>query len=215
MKSRRLTVVCMAAIALVGTPRAWQEIGNLLEVAQQKAQLKFWSMVMRPAGPAEVELVAAEEATPERGVSPCPHEGGEEENLKLASYSEPRRPRASSARRRQRTQAAPGALGAHAPKAPAVKQSVERALRLENFKDVEFDFQEVAETVPAPQPRPAAADTLSFVQLPPAPPVAAAFSEKEVAYQFKLMKKTLNENKLLLRQRGRLPVRVSTPFPAS
>ncbi len=202
----------MAAIALIGTPRAWQEIGNLLEVAQQKAQLKFWSMVMRPAGPAEVELVAAEEAIPAHAVSPCPHEGGEE-NLKLVSYSEPRRPRATA--RRQRTQAGTQALIAHALKAPAVKQSVERALRLENFKDADFDFPEIAETVPAPQPRPITADTLSFVQLPPAAPVAAAFSEKEVAYQFKLMKKTLNENKLLLRQRGRLPIRVSAAFPAS
>jgi hypothetical protein len=130
------------------------------------------------------------------------------------SYSEPRRPRAA-ARRRQRTQAGSQALIAHAPKAPAVKKSVERALRLESLKDVDFDFPEIAEIVPAPQPRPAPADTLSFVQLPPAAPVAAAFSEKEVAYQFKLMKKTLNENKLLLRQRGRLPVRVSTSFPAS
>lgn len=205
----------MAAIALVGTPRAWQEIGNLLEAAQQKAQLKFWSMVMRPSATAEVELVAAEDSTPAHGVSPCPREGGREESLKLVSYKEPRRPRASSARRRQRTQADSGALIAHAPKAPAVKESVERALRLERLKDADFDFHEVAETVPAPRPRPAAADTLSFVQLPPAAPVAVAFSEKEVACQFRLLKKTLNENKLLLRQRGRLPVRVSAPFPAS
>jgi hypothetical protein len=231
MKTRRLTVVCMAAIALVGTPRAWQEIGNLLEVAQQKAQMKFWSMVMRPAGPAEVELIAAEEAAPAHFVSPCPDENSWE-NLEAVSYREPRRAttpapsRQRATARRQRAEAGTQALIAHALKAPAVKESVERALQLEGLKDADFEFSEVAETVPAPQPacrvkavpqpRATPADTLSFVQLPPMAPVATAFSEKEVTYQFKLLKKTLNENKLLLRQRGRLPaVRVSTSFPAS
>ena len=228
MKSRRLTVVCMAAMALIGTPRAWQELGNLLEAAQQKAQMKFWSMVMQPAGPVEVELVAAEEAATEHEVSPCLKSN--REKLEAVSYTEPRRratlapPRPRAASRRRRAGAGTQALIAHALKAPAVKESVERALRLEGLKDSDFAFTEVAETVPAPKPACAAkavarvtpADTLSFVQLPPMAPVAAAFSEKEVTYQFKMLKKTLNETKLLLRQRGRLPaVRISTSFPAS
>lgn len=240
MKSKRLTVVCMAAIALIGTPRAWQEIGNLLSVAQQKAQLKFWSMVMKPAGPAEVELIAVAETPdfgiPGRGVSPCPNEDNwTRENLQPVSYREVRRvssaapskPRASA--RRQRPEAGISGLIAHARKAPAGKESIERPLRFKDKKDkddLDFQFVEVAENLPAPQaacdtkpaprPRAIAIDTLTFTQLPTVAPVAAAFSEKEVAYQFKLLKKTINENRLILRQRGRLPaVRVTTSFPAS
>ncbi|HWS98700.1 MAG TPA: hypothetical protein VN256_00415 [Pyrinomonadaceae bacterium] len=229
MKSRRLTVVCMAAIALIGTPRAWQEISSLLSAAQQKAQLKFWSMVMRPDEPAEVELIAvAEEVNPAHGVSPCSEERNwTRGNFEAVSYRQVRRaagpaasrPKASA--RRQRSEAR--TLIAHARKAPAGKDSVERRIReKKEKKDFDFDFSEVAENLPAPKPapraRPIAVDTLTFAQLPPVAPVAAAaFSEKEVVYQFKLLKKTLNDNKLLPRQRGgRLPaVRVTTSFPAS
>ena len=224
MKSRRLTVVCMAAIALIGTPRAWQEIGNLLELAQQKAQMKFWSMVMRPAGPAEVELIAAEESAPAHDISPCPHKHSQV-SLEPVSYREARRPRAAARRERRGT----GAQGliAHARKIPADKESVERAIRLAGLKDADFDFSDIAESIPAPQPargakalpqpRPATPDTLSFVQLPDMAPVAAALgSDKEVTYQFKLMKKSLIENRGLLRQKGRFPaVRVSAPTPES
>lgn len=212
----------MAAMALIGTPRAWQELGNLLEVAQQKAQMKFWSLVMRPAGPAEVELIAAEEAVTAHDVSPCPNSG--RENLEAVSYREPRRPRANAARRRSAGTGSQGLIAHARRQAPVDKESVERAIRLEGLKDLNFDFSEVAESFPAPQPargakpvpQPRPADTLSFVQLPPVAPVAAALSgEKEVTYQFKLLKKALIENKGL-RQKGRLPaVRVSTAFPAS
>lgn len=224
MKSRRLTVVCMAAIALIGTPRAWQELGNLLEAAQQKAQMKFWSMVMRPAGPAEVELVA-EEAVPARHVSPCPEER-DRENFELVSYSEPRRARAKPVARRPRTETRSQSLIAHARrKVPADTEIVERAI-LDGLKDSDFDFSQIAENVPAPQPapavkaaphaRPAPADTLSFVQLPTMAPVAATMSDKEVTYHFKLMKKALIDGRLLPRQRSRFPaVKVNTSFPAS
>ena len=236
MKSKRLTVVCMAAIALIGTPRAWQEIGNLLAVAQQKAQLKFWSMVMKPAGPAEVELIAVAE-TPEfgipgRGVSPCPNEDNwARENLEPVSYREvrrvssaaaPSRPKASARRQRPEAGISSGLI-AHARKAPAQKENVECPFDLKDKKDKDdsdFEFVEVAENLPAPKAMPHTraipVDTLTFAQLPTVAPVATAFSEKEVAYQFKLLKKTLNENRLILRQRGRLPaVRVTTSFPAS
>ena len=212
----------MAAIALVGTPRAWQEIGNLLETAQQKAQMKFWSLVMRPAEPAEVELVV-EDAAPARHVSPCPDERNQE-HLELASYREPRRPKAVV--RRQRPEARAQGLIAHARKPRIDKESVERAI-LEGLKDSDFDFKEIAESVPAPRPAhgaravrraaPAPPDTLSFVQLPPVAPVAASLSEKEATYQFKLMKKALIDNRLLQRQpKGRFPaVRVNAAVPAS
>lgn len=231
MKSRRLTVVCMAAIALVGTPRAWQEIGNLLSAAQQKAQLKFWSMVMRPSEPAEVELIAvAEDVNSAYDVSPCPDQA--RENLQPVSYREVRgASRAASVpkahARRQRPEA--GSLIARVRKAPTGKWGVERRFREKKdtnfeFKDQDYEFLEVAENLPepargakaAPHTRAIPVDTLKFAQLPSVAPVAAAFSEKEVAYQFKLLKKTLNENRLILRQRGRLPaVRVTTSFPAS
>ncbi len=203
----------MAAIALIGTPRAWQELGNLLEVAQQKAQMKFWSMVMRPAGPAEVELIAAEEAAPAHYASPCPDERNQEK-LELVSYSVPRKPRATA--RRQRTQPRAQGLIAHAlRKTQADTEIVERAI-LEGLKDANFNFSEIAENVPEPQPARAAkavphahsapANTLSFAPLPPMAPVAAALSEKDVTYQFKLMKKSLIDNRILQRQqKGRFP----------
>jgi hypothetical protein len=172
----------MAAIALIGTPRAWQELGNLLEAAQQKAQLKFWSMVMRPAEPSEVVLVAAEESAPAYDLSPCTGDHGRE-SLAAVSYREPRRQRASV--RRQRTEARTQGLIAHARKPVVNRESVERAI-LDGLKDSDFEFREVSESLPAPRPargaqaaphaRPAPPDTLSFVQLPPMAPVAAALS---------------------------------------
>ena len=213
----------MAAIALIGTPRAWQELGNLLEVAQQKAQMKFWSMVMRPAGSAEVELVAAEDAVPARHVKPCPDERNQE-HFELVSYREPRR--AKTVARRQRTEARAQGLIAHARRTvPADTVIVERAI-LEGLKDANFDFSEVSKSVPAPQPargvkaaahpRPAAPDTLTFVQPPTMAPVAAAMSDKDVTHQFKLMKKALSENRILQRPRNRLPApKVNTFVPAS
>ncbi|HEY0380385.1 MAG TPA: hypothetical protein VGC87_25960 [Pyrinomonadaceae bacterium] len=233
MKSRRLTLVCVAAIALVGTPRAWQGLGDLLSAAQQKAQFKFWSMVMRPSsGPAEVELVAVAEtagqdALSAHGVSPCTP-GRDEllENFEPASYREvrraaspaPSRPKAYT--RRQRPEF--GSLIAHAGRqAPSEKEGVEPPRVFKEKKDSDFEFLEVAENLPAPKAAPRArampVDTLTFAQLPAVTPVAAAaFSEKEVVYQFKLIKKPLNENCPLLRQRSRLPaVRIATSFPAS
>lgn len=48
MKSRRLTILCVALVALAGTPRAWQEAGKLLAAIQHKAQVMFWSQVLQP-----------------------------------------------------------------------------------------------------------------------------------------------------------------------
>ena len=60
MKNRRITIFFTAALVLVGTPRVWQEAGNLLDFIQRKAQLKFLGMVMEPKERAaeEAELVA-------------------------------------------------------------------------------------------------------------------------------------------------------------
>ena len=232
MKSKRLTILCVAGIALIGTPRAWQEIGNLLAVAQQKAQMKFWSMVMRPAAAAEVELVAvAEEPAPEHDTSTCALQRGQEPGtIEPVSYGEPRvarratpRPKAAARRRQAADGAAAAGLIAHARKLPKDKQGVEPVLSFDELKDSDFDFSEVAENVPAPpparaakaRPHPRPSDTLSFVELPTMAPVAAALSDKEVAYQFKLLKKPLIDSRVL-RHRGRIPaVRVSTSFPAS
>jgi hypothetical protein len=232
MKSRRLTLVCVAAVVLAGTPRAWQGLGDLLSAAQQKAQFKFWSMVMRPNESAEVELIAVaetagQEAITAHNVSPCTSGRNELlENFEPASYREVRRvagnatPRPKAFARRQPAEAA--GLIAHARrKAPAGKDGAELPGGFKEKKDSDFEFQEVAENFPAPKATPRAraiaVDTLTFAQLPTVAPVAAAtFSGKEVTYQFKLLKKTLNENCPLLRQRGRLPaIRIATSFPAS
>lgn len=232
MKSRRLTLICVAAVALAGTPRAWQEMGNLLSAAQQKAQFKFWSMVMRPNESAEVELIAVaetagQEAITAHNVSPCASSRNELlENFEPASYREVRRAASSAPSRpkayvrRQPAEAA--GLIAHARRqAPAEKEGVELLRGFKEKKDSDFEFVEVAENFPspkaAPRTRPIPVDTLTFAQLPTVAPVAAAaFSGKEVTYQFKLLKKALNENCPLLRQRSRLPaLRIATSFPAS
>lgn len=230
MKSRRLTILCVAAIALVGTPRAWQEMSNLLAAAQQKAQLKFWSMVMRPAEPVEVELVTAaesEEAAPAHVASNC---SLERESVEPAGYGEARkagpaaaRPKASA--RRERPSSDLQGLIAHArKKAPVIdKESIELALRLGGLEERDFEFSEIGGELPArvakakqhARPVPAPGDTLSFVQVPDVAPVAAALSDKEATYQFKALKKALMDNKAL-RQRGRVPgFRGPAPFPAS
>ena len=231
MKSRRLTLVCVAAVALAGTPRAWQEIGNLLSAAQQKAQFKFWSMVMRPNESAEVELIAVAEAAGQdaitaHNVSPCTSSGSELlENFEPASYREVRRaatnaPSGPKAFARRQPAEAVGLIAHARRKAPAGKDGVELPRGFKEKKDPDFEFVEVAENLHAPNTAtPAHAipvDTLTFAQLPTVAPVAAAFSQKEVTYQFKLIKKTLNENCPLLRQRGRLPaIRLATSFPAT
>src|SRR5215210_5444198 len=63
MKSRRLTIFCVALMVVAGTPRAWQEVNKLLAVVQRKAQAKFWSMVLQPKDreSAGGELIAAAE----------------------------------------------------------------------------------------------------------------------------------------------------------
>ena len=232
MKSRRLTLVCVAAIALAGTPRAWQEMGNLLTAAQQKAQFKFWSMVMRPSEPAEVELIAAaetagQEAITAHNVSPCTSSGSELlENFEPASYSEVRRAASNASSRptpraRRRPAEAAGLIAHARRQAPAEREGVELSRGFKEKKDSDFEFLEVAENLPATKAatpaRAISVDTLTFAQLPTVAPVAAAtFSEKGVTYQFKLLKKALNENCPLLRQRGRLPaLRIATSFPAS
>jgi hypothetical protein len=232
MKSRRLTLVCVAAVVLAGTPRAWQGLGDLLAAAQQKAQFKFWSMVMRPNESAEVELAAVaetagQEAITAHGVSPCTSGGSElAENFEPASYVEVRRAASNAAPRpkafARRQPAAAAGLIAHARrKAPAGKDGLELPRGFGEKKDSDFEFVEVAENVPAARAaahtRTIPVDTLTFAQLPTVAPVAAAtFSGKEATYQFKLLKKTLNENCPLLRQKGRLPaIRIAASFPAS
>ena len=230
MKSKRLTLVCMATIALLGTPRAWEEAGNLLAFAQQKAQLKFWSMVMRPSEPAEVELVAVAEtpeaAAPSANKSSCPFERHEQrENQVAASYRRARKAESAPARPkalRLRQESADGLI-AHARKAAVERERAQRPRHTVDAAD--FQLLEIAESLPAssdsheakamPPARAITADTSTFVELPVAAPVAAVFQEKDVAYQFKLLKKSFSEGKLS-RQKGRLPaVRITTPFPAS
>jgi len=46
MKNRRSTILVAVMVALIGTPKVWQEVGNLLASLQHKTQSKLLSMVL-------------------------------------------------------------------------------------------------------------------------------------------------------------------------
>ena len=214
----------MAAIALVGTPRAWQEAGNLLSFVQQKAQMKFWSMVLRPRESAEVELIAAAETfddAPLAGhLSECYTErretpAGEAANHSGAAPKTVAGPKAAA--RRQRTPARDSALIAHAAeargKAARALDSVEIAnLQLPSMIE---DARPHTVAVPVARVAPQANnDTYTFVQIPSASPVASAFVEKGTLSQLKMLRKSFGDGKLL-RQKGRFPAGKIVTFPSS
>ncbi len=235
MKSRRLTIFCVAMIALAGTPRAWREVGKLLAVAQHRAQVKFWSMVLPgERESAGAEMVAAAEPLESSSVeitSNCPLRRGEtRENQASSSFNVNRRTAPASvqsqARAQRETDGAPAShagLIARAPKAPRGDGSAESLLRSRKVWEVQSSA--IALNVPSHLVQPSAAtlphqppskdNTFVFVMPPPASPAAASLVGKEAVIQFKLMKKSLEGGKLL-RQKGRFPASSgAAAFPSS
>jgi hypothetical protein len=234
MKSRRLTIFCVAMIALAGTPRAWQEVGKLLNIVQHKAQVKFWSMVLPgDRESAKTELIAAVQLSESEFAdvaSTCPTSNGESWKNRAPGSSKANHviARASvqtKARAQRQTDGAPAShagLIAKAIKAPRVDESVESLLR--SRKMWESLPSAVALNAPTPlvipnaatlPPQPAStSDTFRYVLIPPAYPVAASLVEKEAVLHFKLMKKSIEDRKLL--RQKRLPVSNGfTAFPSS
>lgn len=231
MKSRRLTIFCVAMIALAGTPRVWQEVSKLLAVAQHRAQVKFWSMVLpgeRESG--EGELIAAAdpmEFASAEDASTCPlQRGAAKENLALSNSKQNRRttPTAIQAQDRARTENSPAShAGLIARALKAQRGDAESLLRSRNVWVSQPTA--IAANNPASLVLPSAAtlphqpasksDTFRFVLMPPASPVTSSLVERETAFQFKMLKKSLEAGKLL-RQKGRLPVSSGTAaFPSS
>ncbi len=224
MKSRRLTIFCVAMIALAGTPRAWREVGKLLTVVQHKAQVKFWSMVLPgERESAGAEMVAAVEPLESSSVdvaSNCPLQRGESWANQASSRSKANRRATpvsvqSQARAQRETVSAPAShagLIARALKATRGDGGAESLLR--SRKVWEREVSAIAVNVPSSLVPPGAAtlphqpaskgNTFVFVMPPPAAPVAASLVEKEAVIQFKLMKKSVEGGKLL-RQKGRFP----------
>jgi hypothetical protein len=236
MKSRRVTIFCVAMIALAGTPRAWQEAGKLLNIVQHKAQVKFWSMVLPgDRESAKTELIAAAEV-PEGELaddaSTCPPASVKSWKNRAPGSSKANRMIArafvqAKARAQRQTDSAPASHAgviAKALKAPRVNESVESLLRSRKVWEslspavalnapVPLVMPNVA-TAPLPQPA-STSDTFRYVLIPPTYPVAASLVEKEAVLHFKLMKKSIEDRKLL-RQKGRLPVSNGfTAFPSS
>src|ERR1044071_3096148 len=223
MKSRRLTIFCVAMIALAGTPRALREVGKLLAVAQHRAQVKFWSMVLPgERESAGAEILAAAESRDSSSVeiaSNCPLQRGDSwENQASRRFNTNRKTAASvrsQARAQRETDSAPAShagLIARALKAPRGDSGAESLLRSRTVW--ERQPQAIAVNVPAPLVMPGAAtlphqppskdNTFIFVMPPPAPAATSTLAEKEAVIQFQLMKKALEGGKLL-RQKGRFP----------
>jgi hypothetical protein len=241
MKSKRLTISCVAMIALAGTPQALQEVNKLLAIVQYKAQVKFWSMVSQPgereAG--RTETLAATrplKASSTEVASNCPLPPRAESwtNRKLSSPKANRRaslafyqPSASAPRTSAATTLDVGLIARRAPEAPRENDSAERLLHARSVW--ESQPSRIVEVRPASPPLPGSAssslphpptskgDTFRFVTIPMINPVVvSALTEKQAIVQFKLMKKSLEDNKLI-RQKVRFPPvsRGAAAFPSS
>jgi hypothetical protein len=228
MKNRRLTVFCLAALALAGTPRAWQEASKLLAVLQHKAQVKFWSMAMQPKNreSADTELIAAVqlvESSPAELDSNCPLEQKESPANRVAGNSQAGRKLDSASLRpqarteRQSAEAVPlshAGLIAKALKAPRGDSNAESLRHSRSIPEIEPSEIAVGRSEllalhgsPVAAPRPAAGkkeDTFRFVMIP-APNAAPIPLTKEAIVQFKLLRKAVEEPKTI-RQKNRPPV---------
>ena len=236
MKSRRLTIFCVALMALAGTPRAWQEVNKLLAVVQRKAQAKFWSMVLQPKDRqfADGELVAAArsfEISPAKLDSNCTLDSRESQGGQVSSRSKVIRridsassqPKKSARRQTATVPSSDAGLIAKSFKAQHEKSNKELLRHFRSFS--ESQPSAVAKSSLAPLsprsasalPHPAASkgDTFRFVVIPATSPVASSLIEKENMPQLKMLKKTLEDNKWI-RQKGRFPVsRGVAAFPSS
>jgi hypothetical protein len=216
MKSRRLTIFCVAVIALAGMPRAWQEAGKLLAIMQHKAQVRFWSMVLQPEGksPAGAETLVA--ATLPRNASSaeiaaaCPVERSESPGYRISSKSQTDRRVASAsfqaeaeARRLLAARAAVPSVGLTAKilKVQHENNNLERLLHSRNIPGIQPTV--IAESRPAPQTLRALphspmsnGNSFSYVEIPMVSPAAvSSLAEKETVFQFKLLKKSFEDNK--------------------
>ncbi|MDT4899028.1 MAG: hypothetical protein QOH25_4105 [Acidobacteriota bacterium] len=228
MKSRRLTIFCVAVMVLAGTPRAWQEVNKLLAVIQHKAQAKFWSMVLQPKEreSADGEMVAAAqlfETIPAKLDSNCPLDRQESQGEQAASSSKAGRrtdsasaqPKARAPRQTASAPSSHASLIAKSFKALREKSNVEFLVHFRSIPESQRS-EVIAESSPASLPLPRAAalphppasksDTFRFVMIPAINPVASSLVEKESLLQLKMLKKTIEENKWI-RQKDRPKVR--------
>jgi len=217
MKSKRLTVFCVALMVLAGTPRAWQEVNKLLAVIQHKAQVKLWSMVLQPKNvePADGEMVAAVqlfETIPANLDSNCTIEHQESKGEQVSRSSKSgRRPDSASAQLKARAQRqAASAPSSHAGliakslKALDDKSNAELLRHLRSIPESQ-PSEVIARSNPAPlaprgvavlpHPQAGKSDTFRFVMIPATSPVASSLIEKENVFQLKMLKKALEENK--------------------
>jgi hypothetical protein len=236
MKSRRFTALCVALVALAGTPRALQEGGRLLAIIQHKAQVKFWSMVLEPKATAEsadTQLLATARplARPITLESNCPLQAAESQvtqqarsnsraGLKADTVS---RPKAGTRQQMVSAPSSPAGLMAANGKAlfersRAPQPQLRHLKRLPAHPPVA-----ITETVPATlalqkaavESLPTAAgrpDTFRFVMAPAVNPVASVLVEKENIIQLKMLRKSFEDSKQPRhKEKGRLPIGRGVP----
>jgi hypothetical protein len=229
MKSRRLTIFCVALIAVVGTPRAWQEVSKLLAFAQHKAQVKFWSMVMQPEerDSADIALVAAAQTLRDTA---CPSERGEEapQNYQASAKAKTDRkalsvqPKARAPQQPEILAAAHPALIARAPKALGEGASLEHVRYFKGVSSVQPPIAtENLLATPASPGAPALpsaaggkADAFRYVLMPTPDPATMAVFEKDALIQLKVLRKSFEDNKLS-RPKSRLRAGKSVPPSAA
>jgi hypothetical protein len=244
MKNRRLTILCVALVALAGTPRAWQEAGKLLAAIQHKAQVRFWSMVAQPktretAGTELLATVRPSNLSPAGFDSNCPLNHIEfREKQATASFKTGRRIASASVQpkataRLERSDKISIAPTSHAALIAEAYKALPEDIRLEELRHLgriqKHQSPAIAESRPTPPAVPptvaassltdtataaSKAENFRFVVIPEISPVASALVEKENVVQFRMLRKALEDNKLT-RQKNRLPVsRGAAAFPS-
>lgn len=236
MKNRRLTIFCVALVALAGTPRAWQEASRLLAAVQHKAQVKFWSMVMQPktrqsagvelvarAEPFEIDAASQDSNCPLESVKPVSHQA--RSNSKAVRKVDAASFQSQKGAERQVAPLSHAGLIAKALKAPRGDSNTESLRHSRSFA-LESRLTEVVESHPAllaldksvapKAPAAGKGDTFKFTMLPAgSPAVASALMEKENVLRLKMLRKAVEEPKTI-RQKNRPPVvrGTATYFPS-
>ena len=224
MKSKRLTILCVAVVALAGTPRVWNEAGKLLAIVQHKAQVKFWSMVLGPGAQesSSVELVANNSSSKMRSTEAslnCDLEDGSRPaNLAKAAKSGQRDSirRDSRGKARQKTAGATvfsDALIAKALKTPREGNGSESFRHIRYISESEPSLLAERSLTPIvldglaalPQQSWNEGNSLRFVMAPATGRLASTLGEKDAFLLLKTIKKAVEDNKLARpKVRGRM-----------
>src|SRR5688572_9928186 len=228
MKSKRLTILCVAIVAPAGSPRVWTEAGKLLAIVQHKAQVKFWSMVLEPGAQrsSNVELVAtafSSKTGPAESASNCHLEEGNRPVNRVVVARANRgsirqESRGNASQRNARSSAFSDALIAKALKTPRANGSSESFRHTRSIAESDEPLLAERSLTPVvldglavlPQPSWNDEKSFRFMLAPTAAPLTSTLNEKDSVLILKTIKKALEDHKLA-RPKGRVRMRNLEP----